>query len=75
MISPALEIVGLGARDHLDFEIGTGQRDAARIDVDQEVGQHRQRLPAFDDADDLLQTPQKGFPLNAESHVALILLL
>jgi len=70
-----IEILRLGPRDHLDFEIRTRQRNTARIDIDQEVRQHRQRLPALDDTDDLLQTSKEGFPLNAESHVALILSL
>ncbi len=69
------EIVGLGARDHFDLEIRTRQRDTRRIDVDQQVGEHRQRLTSLDDTDDLLQTSQKCFPLNAESHVALFLSL
>jgi len=70
-----IKIVGLGPRDHLDFEIRARQRNTARIDVDQEVREHWQGLPTFDDTDDLLQTPKEGFPLNAESHVALILSL
>jgi hypothetical protein len=63
------------ARHHLDFEIGSGERDTVRIDVDQEIRQHGQRLPPLDDTDDLLQAPQEGFSLDAESHVALILSL
>ena len=54
--------------DHLDFEVGAGQRQLAVLDLHQQVGQDRQGLPAFDDVDDLRQRLQEDFALQAETH-------
>ncbi|WP_246432422.1 hypothetical protein [Xanthomonas theicola] len=39
------------------------------MDLDQEVGQDRQGLAAFDHIDDLRQWLQEGFALQCETHV------
>jgi hypothetical protein len=36
--------------------------------LDQEIGQDRQGLPAFDNPYDLLQWIEQGFSLDAETH-------
>ena len=68
VISPGSRSCAAVPRRHLDFEIRSGERHALAIRDDQQIRQHRQRLPALDHADHLLQRFEQGFALNAESH-------
>ncbi len=57
--------------DHLDFQVGTRQRQLPVADLYQEVGQHREGLATFDHVDDLRQRLEKHFALQAETHSVL----
>src|SRR5690606_36773045 len=63
-----LGIVHRAARDHLHFQVGAGQRQLSSRDLGEQVGQHGQGLPAFDDVDHLRERLQEGFALQAETH-------
>ena len=54
--------------DQLDLQIGTAERQLLTLDHQQDVGQHGQRLTAFNDAGHQLQGFQQGFALNGEMH-------
>ena len=56
-----LAIVDSRAGDHFHFQISAGHRQIAAIDLDQEIGQYRQRLAPFHDVDNLLQRFEKCF--------------
>src|SRR5699024_1970148 len=58
-----------GGGHHFHFEVGAAEGDPAIPRLDQEVGQHGQRLASLDDANDLLQRFQQSFSLNGELHV------
>jgi hypothetical protein len=62
------EFCSLGGCHHFDFKIGSGQRQLPASNFDQQVGQHRKGLAAFDYTDHLLQGLEQGFSLNAELH-------
>ena len=62
------QVIRRGARDHLDLEVGTGERHLRATHVDQQIRQYRQGLAPFDDANDLLQRFQQGFPRQNEAH-------
>jgi len=64
-----LGVLNRGPRHHFHFKVGTGQRELAIAHPGQEVGQHRQGLPAFDHVDDLRQWLQQDFALQGEPHV------
>ena len=63
-----LRVVDGAARNHLHFQIGTGQRQLAVLYLNQEVRQYRQRLPAFDHVDHLGQGLEESFALQTETH-------
>src|SRR3546814_9579109 len=63
-----LGVVHRAARDHLDFKVGTRQRQLPVLDLDQQVGQHGQGLASFDDVDHLAQRLQEYFALQTETH-------
>ena len=54
--------------DHLDFQVGAGQRQLAIAHLHQQVGQNRQGLPSLDDIDHLREWFQEDFALQAETH-------
>ena len=56
------------ARDHLDFQIGAGQRELPVLHLHQEIRQYRQGLPAFDHVDHLGQGLEESFALQTETH-------
>src|SRR6185312_7979978 len=62
------ELLRLGDRDHLDFQVGTGKRDLTVCHLEQQVGQYRQRLAPFDHTHYLLQRLEQSFTLDAELH-------
>ena len=64
-----LGIFNRDPRHHLHFQVGTGQRQLAVLHLDQEIGQNRKGLAAFDHVDDLCQRLEKGFALQCETHV------
>ena len=64
-----LRILRSGARNHLDFQVGAGQRQLTAVDADQQVRQDRQGMPAFDHIDDLRQRLQQDFALQGKPHV------
>jgi hypothetical protein len=64
-----LGIVDRGTRDHLDLEVGTGQRQLALAHLDQQVGQHRQGLPTLDHVDHLRQRLEQDLALQGKPHV------
>jgi hypothetical protein len=62
-------ILDPGPGDHLDFEIGAGEREQIAFDAGEQIGQDRQGLPAFDHVDDLSERLQEDFALQTETHV------
>src|SRR6185437_6902372 len=54
---------------HFNLEIRSRKRQATFLDGHEQVSENRQRLPAFDHADDLLHWFEQDFPLSAEAHV------
>ncbi len=64
-----LRILDRDAGDHFHFQVGTGQRQLAALYLDQEVGQNRKGLTAFNHVDDLGQRLEEGFALQCETHV------
>jgi len=56
------------ASDQFDFQVCPGKRQLLSLDHQQDIGKHRQRLTAFDDASDQLQRFQQGFARNGEMH-------
>jgi hypothetical protein len=58
------------ARRQLDFEVGGRETGAVRVHTQQHVGEDRQGLSPFNYTDDLLQRPQQGFSLDAQTHGA-----
>ena len=45
------------------------QREQPALHLHEQVGQHRQRLPAFDDVDDLRERLEEDFPLKRKAHL------
>ena len=59
-------------RNHFNFHVRRRQRHLAAFDLNEQVAQNGQGMPAFNDIDHLGQCFQKNFALETKSHRAIL---